>query len=276
MKNSLRARRAAALCATLALAACEAFDYHPYCVDSGGKARVNAANAARIEEALAGRRAFRFAFVSDTQRWYDETADFVADVNRRADVDFVVHGGDFSDFGVNDEFLWQRGILDGLGVPYVSVIGNHDCIGTGEQSYGRFFGDTNYAFTAADVRFVLMNTNALEFDYSDPVPDIDFLRRQIEGFPDACARAIVVAHCKPFDEQFNNNMAEYYHAYVRRLPGVMFHLSGHTHKAGAYRLFEGEPYRDDFTYYTTTCVEDREYMVFDISEEGYSYEVVRF
>ena len=34
------------------------------------------------------------------------------------DIDFVLHGGDVSDFGLTDEFLWQRDFMNGLKVPY--------------------------------------------------------------------------------------------------------------------------------------------------------------
>ena len=38
-----------------------------------------------------------------------------------------------SDFGLTKEFLWQRDIMNGLHVPYVALIGNHDCLGTGRK-----------------------------------------------------------------------------------------------------------------------------------------------
>lgn len=34
------------------------------------------------------------------------------------------------------------------------------------EAYRAVFGPLNYAFTAGDVRFLCLNTNALEFDYS--------------------------------------------------------------------------------------------------------------
>ena len=55
--------------------------------------------------------------MGDSQRWYDETLDFVGEINKRDDIDFVIHGGDMSDFGVTDEFLWQRDIMNKLRVP---------------------------------------------------------------------------------------------------------------------------------------------------------------
>ena len=38
--------------------------------------------------------------ISDTQRWYNSTEDVVKALNARGDIDFVIHGGDQSDFGV--------------------------------------------------------------------------------------------------------------------------------------------------------------------------------
>ena len=52
-------------------------------------------------------------------------------INKRGDVDFVVHCGDISDFGVTREFELQRDILEKLTMPYVVLIGNHDCLGSG-------------------------------------------------------------------------------------------------------------------------------------------------
>ena len=50
-----------------------------------------------------------------------QTLDFVGEINKRDDIDFVIHGGDMSDFGVTDEFLWQRDIMNKLRVPYTEI-----------------------------------------------------------------------------------------------------------------------------------------------------------
>ena len=51
--------------------------------------------------------------------------------------------------------------MNGLHVPYVALIGNHDCLGTGAETYKAVFGPTNFSFIAGDVKFVCLNTNAL-------------------------------------------------------------------------------------------------------------------
>ena len=135
------------LCCLL-VAGCDLIDYHPYDVDIKGERDINAKNIQKIEAKCLGKSTIRFIAMGDSQRWYDETVDFVNAVNKRDDIDFVVHGGDFSDFGLTDEFLWQRDIMNKLKVPYVGLIGNHDCLGTGEDAFRQIFGDTNFSFIA--------------------------------------------------------------------------------------------------------------------------------
>ena len=86
------------------LQACDMIEYHPYDLDIDGETEVNARNIQRIETALDGKKEFSFAVISDTQRWYDETEDAVADMNEKGGIDFVVHTGDLSDFGMKLEF----------------------------------------------------------------------------------------------------------------------------------------------------------------------------
>ena len=155
----------------LLMAGCDMIDYHPYDVHISGETDVNAHNIAQIEQNCQNKTTIRFVTMGDSQRWYDETADFVSHLNKRDDIDFVIHGGDVSDFGVTDEFLWQRDIMNKLKIPYVVLLGNHDCLGTGEETYRAIFGNPNFSFIAGRVKFVCLNTNAIEFDYSRPIPE---------------------------------------------------------------------------------------------------------
>ena len=116
------------------LSACDMFEVHPYDTRVKGEKNLNEKFIQQIDENLEGKKTFRFAFISDTQRWYDETEDVVADINRRGDVDFVIHGGDLSDFGATHEFVLQRDIMLGFQMPWVTLLGNHDCLGTGSQA----------------------------------------------------------------------------------------------------------------------------------------------
>ena len=61
--------------------------------------------------------------ISDTQRWYNSTEDVVKALNARGDIDFVIHGGDQSDFGVTKEIHMDAGHIltkfpDALRMPF--------------------------------------------------------------------------------------------------------------------------------------------------------------
>lgn len=168
----------------LLLGGCDMIEYHPYDLDIDGETDVNHRNIERIETATFGKEEIRFAVISDTQRWYDETEDAVEALNRRDDLDFVLHTGDMSDFGLKLEFEKQRDILSGLRVPFVCLLGNHDCLATGLDVFRKIFGTEDFAFTAGNVRFLCLNTNALEFDYSSAVPNIQFIREEGDHVPE--------------------------------------------------------------------------------------------
>ena len=119
------------------LLGCDMIEYHPYDLDIHGETDINAKNIRLIEEKLNRKEKISFAVISDTQRWYDETQEVVDLINRRNDIDFVVHTGDISDFGMKLEFEKQRDILNVLRVPYVCLLGNHDCLATGQEVFNR-------------------------------------------------------------------------------------------------------------------------------------------
>ncbi len=257
------------LTAIIPLTACDMIESHPYDVNVTGEKHLTDRNTALIEAALEGKTSFTFAMISDTQRGYDETADAVRAINRRGDIDFVVHGGDFTEYGATREFEWARDILGRLKMPYVSVIGNHDCIATGIEAYETIFGDQDYAFTAGDVRFICLNTNALEFNYSVAIPDFGFLKNELAALPPSVTRTIVLMHAGPFSDQFNNNTA---HECLKNFPGLQFCLYGHGHHVQATDMFD-----DGVIYYECANIKKRSFLVFDIKDDGsYDYEVVDF
>lgn len=169
------------LSAATLLTACDLIDYHPYDgrLDSDTSREINPTNIERIEKVCEGKDTIRFIFMGDTQRSYNETEDFVKYVNQLDSIDFIIHGGDYTEFGLKKEFEWNDDILSKLKVPYVGLIGNHDVIGNGDQVFRKIFGNENFSFVVSDVKFVCLNTNAIEYDYSHPVPDFNFLKNEI-------------------------------------------------------------------------------------------------
>lgn len=269
--HNIAKRMATGILAILTLGSCELIDYHPYDVRVSGETDVNAHNIAEIERNCLGKDTLRFITMGDSQRWYDETEDFVKDVNRRKDIDFVIHGGDMSDFGLTNEFMWQRDIMNKLNVPYVTLIGNHDCLGTGEESYRAIFGDPNFSFIAGRVKFVCLNTNAIEYDYSRPIPDFNFIEQEFTDRVDEFDRTVVSMHIRPFCMEFNNNVANVFQLYLKQYPGLLFCTAAHEH-----HLFEEDLFDDGIMYYMSDCMKGRSYYLFTITPEGYEREVIYF
>lgn len=104
MMKSLRTIAAIPISALL-IGSCDMIEYHPYDTRLHGDTGLTRRMTAGIEQRCMGKDTIRFAVISDTQRWYDETGMIVNDINRRDSIDFVIHLGDQSDFGLTKEFV---------------------------------------------------------------------------------------------------------------------------------------------------------------------------
>lgn len=256
---------------TILLHSCDMIEYHPYDGRVSGETKINDKNIKRIESSCEGKTTIRFILTGDTQRWYDETEDFVKSVNQKNDIDFVIHGGDVSDFGLTKEFLWQRDILNKLKVPYVVLLGNHDCLANGKDVFHEVFGEVNFSFLAGNTKFICLNTNALEFDYSHPVPDFNFIEGQLLDQRNEYEKTIFAMHVRPFSEQFNNNIANVFQRYIKEFRNLQFCLNAHDHRLAIDDLFN-----DGVIYYGSPNIAKRQYFIFTINPDGYDYEVLEF
>lgn len=252
------------------LTACDdVFQTHPYDVDVEGETNINARNIAVIEERFAERETLRVAFISDTHGWYSDAKDEVADINRRADIDFVVHCGDLTDTGTLKEFEWCRDIMAELQCPYVALIGNHDFLGTGDQVYSSMYGAMNFSFIVSRVKFVCLNTNATEYDYMAAVPDFDYMEEQMKNDDARFDRTVVVMHAPPYSDQFNNNVCKAFRHYLDFFPGLMTCVNGHVHGDGIDNI-----YNDGLLFYSIDCAEHRNYRIMTITADGYEMEQI--
>ena len=78
----------------LLLAGCDLIDYHPYDgrISYKEDKDINETNIFKIQNTCQNKDTIRFAFTGDTQRWLDETNDFVKHINQQDSIDFVIHG----------------------------------------------------------------------------------------------------------------------------------------------------------------------------------------
>ena len=106
----------------------------------------------------------RFAFLSDTH--YSEGSGAVRDlsrcvkdVNTLDNLDFVLVGGDLTDFGTDEEITAVKQILDSLRYKYYVVAGNHDAkwSESGCNTFLKVFGYENFEFECKGWRFIGCN-----------------------------------------------------------------------------------------------------------------------
>lgn len=255
----------------ICLVSCDLIEYHPYDMESKNQpSNLNQSNINILKGKDDNHDTVRFIFMGDTQRHYDETQDFVNAVNKRNDVDFVIHGGDITDFGMSKEYMWIHNIMKNLKVPYVALIGNHDVLGHGKDVYEKIYGDFNFSFQFRKTRFICLNTNALEFDYSTPVPDFDFMMRFLDDSSDI-KRTIVVMHSPPFDDQFNNNSAIMFNKITENYWNVKFCLHAHRHVQIVKDYF-----KNGIIYYGCDDISKRTFLLFTLVGDKYSYNVIKF
>lgn len=106
----------------------------------------------------------RFAFLTDCH--YSEGAvrvgalkECIADINSSDPVDFVLFGGDITDFGSDEELAAVKTIFDELKYPYYVVAGNHDAkwSESGCNTFLKVFGYEHFEFEKGGWRFLGCN-----------------------------------------------------------------------------------------------------------------------
>ena len=212
----------------------------------------------------------KFILLGDTQRGYDETEEFVKSANSQSNISFVLHAGDISDFGLTQEFRWVHDIMSKLKYPYLTVIGNHDIVANGPLAYARMYGALDYSFEFGNNKFIFINTNSREYNFSGKVPDLVWLKSQLSDNP-GNKNAIVVAHVPPFDADFDAALEKQYAAILAADPNVKFTLYGHQHT-----FKDGEFYNDGVHYYVTTNIVARGYMIVTTWKGGYKVDRIEF
>lgn len=103
---------------------------------------------------------FKFAFITDTHIGSETGAEdlrrTVKDINEDSTIKFVVHTGDVTEFGSDEEIRLAKQIMDSLNKPYYIIPGNHDAnwSESGSNTFKKVFGAETFAFKYAGFLFV--------------------------------------------------------------------------------------------------------------------------
>ena len=250
--------------------ACDEFEYSPYQVRlEGDEKGINTRNITRIEALdVAPDQAFRFILTADVQGFYEENEAMVAHIKQhQKDSRFLLMGGDLTDFGLTKELKLINEDFKTIEMPYVAVIGNHDAINNGQEAFSAMYGDYNTSFIIGNSKFILLNTNYLEFDKQ--VPDLDWLERELAA-SDGFEHIFVLSHIPPQNYEFGPEKSDRYYKLMSDY-GVSYSLHGHNHSFKHYFPYDGK-----VPYVQTAAADDREYLVFTVDGGEVGFERVNF
>lgn len=103
----------------------------------------------------------RFAYLSDTHFSFGAPSveylkECIRDINQLDSLDFVLFGGDLTDFGSDAELYAVKEIMDSLKYPYYVVAGNHDAkwSESGCNTFREVFGYEQFEFRKKGWRFL--------------------------------------------------------------------------------------------------------------------------
>lgn len=203
--------------------------FTPYQVDlDEDEQEQTAKNLARLA-AIPGSpgETIRIGFLSDTHDGYTNVGSIMGQLNTNNDIRFIVHAGDFTDFGTQQEFIWFHERTGSSRAPIFVATGNHDGLVNGRKLYSKMFGPPNFSFHHASVKIVIFNTNTIE--YQVPEPDLPWLEKEVNDHAEG-EGVIVVTHHPPGSEPHLTPEVTERYRQIHRDAKVLANLHGHVHE----------------------------------------------
>jgi len=205
----------------------------------------------------------KFLIIADTQVSYDELQDFIGYSNAKYtndDINFILHAGDFTDYGANFEYNLYYDEVKKSNFPIVGTIGNHDMLGNGRTIFHKMFGEEDFSFELNDYKIIAFNTNAREVNFNNQLPNIDWLSHQIENVGNK--KIIYLSHVSPHSADFDPDLRHEFQQLVESHPNSLLSIHGHTHSFDIEKAVESE-----FIYLTAPTINKRQYVEVKISSE---------
>lgn len=229
-------------------------EVRPYENDLNNKA------IAAIKE-LPPKDTFSFLVISDTQIAYDELQDFVEHANGLSEdsIAFVLHGGDYTDYGANFEYNFYYDEIKKLKFPIVGTIGNHDMLGNGRYIYRKFLGSEEFTFEYGNTAFVVFNSNSREVAFDGSIPNLPWLEQTVNSLKQK-KNIVYLSHISPQNSDYDQRMAERHKNIVLEQSNSRLSLHGHTH---SYEYYETE---GGFKYVVVPTILKRSYVKVDVAD----------
>lgn len=230
----------------MVFSACKKFEYNVYeTIRSEKDIEVTTQYNVNLLLNLPHNDTLHLVIFGDIHGFYYDMQDLVDAVNDLPELDAVIITGDITDFGTDKEYALINKQIKMFKVPFITVIGNHDCLGNGPELYEDIYGPLNFSFTWNDIRFVAHNTNSQEFNFNGNVPDLNWMQQQLTDTANyQCC--IFISHVPPYNEDFEIALEAGYTKLIREAKNTIFSTNGHRHD---YAL--EQPYNDSIWYLNT-------------------------
>ncbi|MDR1743855.1 MAG: PQQ-binding-like beta-propeller repeat protein [Dysgonamonadaceae bacterium] len=156
------------------------------------------------------KKPFKFALITDTHvsnpNNNEDLCRTVADINAQPDIDFVIHSGDVTEFGADEELQTAKSILDSLRKPLYIVPGNHDSnwSESGTNSFLRIFGGETFAFEHKGYKLIGMASGPNMRMSPAQIPRENMNRFFEELKKTDKNRPLIVVNHYPMDDGVNN------------------------------------------------------------------------
>lgn len=178
-------------------------------------------------------RPLRFAFITDVHvsvgaPSVGDLRRCIRDLNEDRDLDFVVFGGDITDFGSDEEIVLSKRLIDSLAHEHYVLAGNHDAnwSESGCNTFLRTFGYETFCFERGGWRFLGCNSGPDMRMAPALVPRESML--WLEGLEKG--RKSIFFNHYPMDSSVLN----YFHVTkALKEADVRFEIGGHWHRNAA-------------------------------------------
>jgi len=242
-------------------------EYSPYQATVSQKLRNTTQKNIELFDAVEIRDSLKIAAISDSHIAYDDLADAIDNINADTTVDIVVFCGDMTSNGILMEFEIFHSHMENLNMPYLTVIGNHDCLANGTHIYTSMFGDVNYSIHKGSYHLVFFKDNVWESD--NTAPDFDWLENEVQTIGTS-EQTIVFAHVPPYSDELLGDYEEQYRSILKN-NNINLSVNGHIHK-----YYQGFYYNDATEYLVVGSTQNRSYATITLSQSGYIIKRVSF
>jgi 3',5'-cyclic-AMP phosphodiesterase len=216
-------------------------------------------------------KTFKIALIADAHFHFRSLADAIADMQKRNDFSFIVVVGDITENGLLKEFEIFHSLMGRAGIPYLTVIGNHDYLSNGGKVYEQMFGAFNYSFTFNGAKFIAWDNVIWE---SAKEADYQWLEETLKNSSDrestqAYSHVIMLSHIPPFDDQFESHR-DRYHGLLKE-HDITLSVHGHKHEFSLEEMFD-----DGIQFLTVGSPQHRTYTELTITPDDFLIRKIQY